>query len=195
MVRHSAGLDFAGLGDAYIASTLPSTENSPRFVDKMPLNFLYAGLIHKALPTAKIIHLRRHPLDTCYAIFKTLFQDAYPFSYQLQELAAYYLSYRQLMQHWEAVMPGVMYHLDYEKLVTEPEQQTRDLLAYCELDWEPRCLEFYEHGQASTTASASQVREPVYQSSVGKWRHYEEQLQPLVDLLQKAGVPIDTRVS
>ena len=195
MVRHSAGLDFAGLGDAYIASTRPNTENSPRFIDKMPLNFLYAGLIHKALPNAKIIHLRRHPLDTCYAIFKTLFQDAYPFSYQLQELAGYYLAYRKLMQHWEAVMPGVMYHLDYEKLVTEPEQQTRDLLAYCELDWEPRCLEFYEHGQASTTASASQVREPVYQSSVGKWRHYEEQLQPLLDLLHKAGVPIDTRVS
>ena len=128
-------------------------------------------------------------------MYKTLFMDAYPFSYQLEDLAAYYLAYRQLMQHWEVVMPGVMHHLAYEQLVTEPERETRTLLEYCGLDWEPRCLEFYQHGQASTTASASQVREPVYRTSVDKWRLYEEELQPLIGLLKNAGIPLDDAIT
>jgi hypothetical protein len=163
---------------------------TPRFIDKMPLNFLYAGLIHRALPGAKIVHLQRHPLDTCYAIYKTLFRDAYPFSYSLEELGRYYLAYRGLMAHWESVMPGVIHTVTYEALVDDVERESRRLLEYCDLPWEDGCLRFYENRVASTTASASQVREPVYQSSVGKWHCYREQLQPLREILEQAGVDL-----
>ena len=190
LVEISASLDFSQLGKAYIDSTRPLSGRTPRFIDKMPLNFLYAGLIHRALPRAKIIHLQRHPLDTCYAIYKTLFKDAYPFSYTQQELGRYYLAYRELMAHWEAVMPGVIHRVTYEALVDDVERESRRLLEYCDLPWEDGCLRFYENRAASTTASASQVREPVYRSSVGKWRCYREQLQPLRQLLEQSGVDL-----
>jgi tetratricopeptide (TPR) repeat protein len=191
LVEQSAGLDFSDLGKTYIDSTRPLSGSTPRFIDKMPLNFLYAGLIHRALPQAKIIHLQRHPLDTCYAIYKTLFKDAYPFSYSLQELGSYYLAYRSLMDHWQQVIPGVIHTVNYETLVADVEGESRNLLAYCDLPWQAECLRFYENRAASTTASASQVREPVYNSSVGKWRHYQTQLQPLVQMLSAAGVVWD----
>jgi hypothetical protein len=191
LVELSAGLDFSALGKAYIDSTRPLSGSTARFTDKMPLNFLYAGLIHRALPQAKIIHLQRHPLDTCYAIYKTLFKDAYPFSYSLEELGRYYLAYRSLMDHWESVMQGVIHTVSYEALVVDVEGESRRLLAYCDLPWQEQCLRFYESREASTTASASQVREPVYSSSVGKWRHYQAQLQPLVQMLSAAGVVWD----
>jgi tetratricopeptide (TPR) repeat protein len=191
LVDSSARLDFAELGRAYIESTCPATAERSRFIDKMPLNFLYAGLIHLALPNARILHLRRHPLDTCYAIFKTLFTDAYPFSYDLQELGRYYLAYDALMQHWTTVMPGVIQTVNYEDLVANVEEESRRLLAGCGLPWEQQCLSFYENAQASTTASASQVRQPVYTSSVGKWRHFEKQLQPLITTLEQGGLVLN----
>jgi tetratricopeptide (TPR) repeat protein len=191
LVDASAGVDFAQLGKAYIDSTRPLTGHTERFIDKMPLNFLYVGLIHRALPRAKIIHLKRDPMDTCYAIYKTLFQDAYPFSYSLEELGQYYLAYHGLMAHWESVMPGVIHHLSYEDLVADTESASRALLEYCELPWEQQCLRFYEQQAASTTASASQVREPVYNSSVGKWRCYQLQLQPLQEMFTEAGLVSD----
>ncbi|MGI9247933.1 MAG: sulfotransferase family protein, partial [Woeseiaceae bacterium] len=156
--------------------------------DKLPLNYLYAGLIHLALPNAKIINLKRHPLDTCYAIYKQLFLDAYPFSYDLKELGQYYVAYHQLMEHWHTVLPGVVYTIEYEKLVSDFENETRKLLDHCDLDWQSECLRFYENREASTTASTVQVRQPVYQSSVGRWRNYEKQLQPVVDILADAGL-------
>jgi len=184
----STGLDFSLLGQQYIDSTRPLTGNSQRFIDKMPLNFLYTGLIHLALPQAKIIHLQRHPLDTCFAIYKTLFADAYPFSYQLEELGSYYAAYRQLMAHWHQVMPDVIYDQPYETLVTDIEAKTQQLLAYCELPWEPACLDFHTQQQASTTASATQVRQPVYTSSVGKWRKFKDELAPLIKTLESEGI-------
>jgi tetratricopeptide (TPR) repeat protein len=191
LVGLSAGLDFAELGRAYIASTRPATADKPRFIDKMPLNFLYVGLIHLALPGAKILHVQRHPLDTCYAIYKTLFKDAYPFSYDLQELGRYYLAYHGLMKHWQSVMPGVIHTVHYEQLVADIDSQSQNLLAACDLPWEEQCLKFYENARASTTASASQVREPAYTSSVGKWRCFEKQLQPLIETLEQGGLVLD----
>lgn len=188
LVEHSANLDFAALGKAYIESTRPATGHTKHFIDKLPFNFLYIGLILLALPNAKIIHLRRHPMDTCYAVYKTLFEAAYPFSYRLDELGHYYLSYRALMDHWERVLPGVIYHIDYEKLVNDTEGETRKLLDHCDLGWEERCLNFHDNPAASTTASASQVRKPIYRSSVGKWRCYADQMQPLVNMLRQAGL-------
>jgi tetratricopeptide (TPR) repeat protein len=188
MVKSSAKLDFRGLGEAYVQSTRPFTGKTARFIDKMPLNYLYVGLIHLALPKATIINLQRNPMDTCYAIYKQLFVDAYPFSYDLEELARYYVAYHQLMEHWHAVLPGVIHTIQYESLVDDLETKTRQMLDACGLDWQAQCLKFYENKEASTTASTSQIRRPIYKSSVGKWREYEDQLQPVVEILQQAGV-------
>ena len=188
MVSSSAKLDFKMLGKSYVNSTRPFTRHTARFIDKMPLNFLYAGLIHLALPKAKIINLHRDPMDTCYAIYKQLFVDAYPFSYDLEELAKYYVAYHRLMEHWNSVLPGVIHTVRYEELVDDIETKTRQILDACELDWQPQCLKFYENKEASTTASTAQIRRPVYKSSVGKWRDYSGQLQPVAEILQQAGI-------
>lgn len=184
----TAGVDFRALGEAYIASTRPLRGASPHFIDKLPFNFLYTGLIHLALPRAKIINLQRHPMDTCYAVYKQLFRDAYPFSYDLDELGQYYIVYHRLMQHWNAVMPGVIHTLRYEALVADIEGEARRLLEHCGLPWEDQCLRFHENTQASMTASALQVRQPIYATSVGKWRHYARQLVPLRTRLESAGI-------
>jgi tetratricopeptide (TPR) repeat protein len=191
LVRLTTELDFERLGEAYVDSTRPFTGHSARFIDKMPLNYLYVGLIHLALPNAKIINLKRHPLDTCYAVYKQLFVDAYPFSYDLEELGRYYVAYHQLMEHWHAVLPGVVHTVEYEALVTGIEQEARRLTDFCELDWQPQCLRFYENKAASTTASTVQVRQPVYRSSVGRWQDYREELAPLISVLQDADIPLD----
>lgn len=191
LVKLSTELDFRRLGEAYIDSTRPFTGHTSRFIDKLPLNYLYVGLIHLALPKARIINLKRHPLDTCYAIYKQLFLDAYPFSYDLEELGHYYVAYHQLMEHWHTVMPGIVHAIEYEKLVADLETEARRLVDFCELDWQPQCLKFHENKEASTTASTTQVRQPVYQSSVGKWQHYRKQLTPLIKLLQEAGIPLE----
>jgi tetratricopeptide (TPR) repeat protein len=187
-VAATATLDFRALGEAYIRSAQPLRGGSPHFIDKLPFNFLYAGLIHLALPRAKIINLQRHPMDTCYAVYKQLFRDAYPFSYDLDELGQYYIAYHRLMQHWNAVMPGVIHTMQYETLVAGIEGESRRLLEYCGLPWEDQCLQFHQNTQASTTASAVQVRQPVYATSVGKWRHYARQLEPLRARLEAAGI-------
>jgi hypothetical protein len=149
----------------------------------MPMNFLYAGLIHLALPKAKIVYLDRDPMDTCYAVYKTLFEGAYPYSYDLEELARYFVGYKALMGHWERVIPGVMHRVSYEALVTHSKTQIQGLLDYCGLSWEEQCLDFHRAGGHSTTASAVQVRQPLYKSSVGKWKHFEQELSPVTEIL------------
>lgn len=195
MVASSARLDFRRLGKSYISSTRPFTGKAPRFIDKMPLNYLYVGLIHLALPNAKIVNLRRDPMDTCYAVYKQLFVDAYPFSYDLRELAQYYVAYHRLMEHWNLVLPGVIHTVHYEELVSDIEAQARALLSACELDWQPQCLTFYKNKAASTTASTAQVRQPAYTSSIGKWRNYTTQLQPIADILEQAGILFSTQTA
>jgi hypothetical protein len=181
-------MDFAELGRNYLRAVRPLAGAHKYFVDKLPFNFRYCGLIHQALPNAKIVHLTRDPLDTCYAVFKTLFINAYHYSYQLDELAQFYVGYRSTMQHWHAVMPRVMYDQSYEDLVADPPAQCRRLLEFCGLPWQDEVLEFHQSRAASTTASAAQVRKPIYRSSVKKWRHFESQLQPVVRRLAAAGL-------
>jgi len=129
-------------------------------------------------------------MDSCYSMYKQLFRDAYPFSYNQQDLAAYYLAYHRLMEHWENVIPGVIHSVSYENLVRDTEGETRRMLEHCGLDWQDQCLEFHKNTTASTTASATQVRQKVYSSSVGKWRAYESQLMPLRHALESAGIDI-----
>ena len=190
-VAATASLDFQELGESYITATRPLRDGRAHFIDKLPFNYLYAGLIHLALPQAKIINLQRHPMDTCFAVYKQLFRDAYPFSYDLDELGQYYIAYHELMRHWNAMMPGVIHTLRYEALVHDIEGESRRLLAYCGLPWEEQCLQFHENPQASTTASALQVRQPVYSTSVDKWRHYAKQLESLRARLEAAGIDVN----
>ncbi|MBY5992211.1 tetratricopeptide repeat-containing sulfotransferase family protein [Ferrimonas balearica] len=188
LVAQSAQLDFAALGQAYLASLPPEAAAAPMFVDKMPLNFLYVGLILRALPQARIVHVRRHPVATGYAIYKQWFDRAYPFSYDLTELGRYYQGYHELMAHWARCHPGRIHHLDYEALVDEPQETVRALLGHCGLPWDEQVLAFNRNPSASTTASAAQVRQPLYRDARDLWRHYEGQLAPLIQTLEKAGL-------
>ena len=201
VVPASAQIDFAKLGEAYINSVLESETlpdntdgNTPRyFIDKLPLNSLYIGLIRLALPDAKIIHVKRHPLDTCYAIYKQLFTSGYPFSYDLAELAQYYIAHHELMEHWQAVLPDVMYQINYEDVVDDVYGQAQKLIAHCGLDWQNACASFEKNAAPSTTASASQVRQGIYKSSKYRWQRYQQQLEPVRNTLEKAGISCDIR--
>ena len=181
-------MDFGEVGRRYLAAVRQLAGGQRYTIDKLPFNFRYAGLIHKALPKAAIVHLTRDPMDTCYAVFKTLFINAYHFSYQLEELAEYFIAYRRMMDHWHAVMPGVMLDVRYEDLVADPQTQCRRLLEHCGLPWEDQVLDFHNSTKASTTASAMQVRRPIYKSSVQKWRNYARELQPVLRRLAEAGL-------
>ncbi|HEX4853309.1 tetratricopeptide repeat-containing sulfotransferase family protein [Arenimonas sp.] len=183
----SLGIDFAALGRRYMHAARQAAPGKRYFIDKMPINFMYCGILRKALPKARIIHLVRDPMDTCYAVFKTLFYQAYPFSYDQAELAAYYATYRRLMQHWQAVMPGAILDVRYEDLVTDTEAQARRMLDFCGLAWNPAVLDPSAHPGAIVSASAAQVREPVHAGSVGKWRRHEAGLKPLRDRLAAEG--------
>jgi tetratricopeptide (TPR) repeat protein len=191
LIKRTSQLDFEQLGKSYLHSTRPETEKHNYFVDKLPLNSLYVGLIHKALPKAKIIHVTRHPLDTCYAIYKQLFTEGYPFSYDLMELGKYYIAHHNMMKHWQAVLPGVIHTIAYEDVTNNLAGEAQKLLAYCQLNWQDQCINFEANNSPSTTASASQVRQKVYKTSNGKWRRYEKQLTPLKKLLEQAGICCD----
>ena len=193
LVELSATLDFASLGRDYLARARAAYGGSGRFVDKMPLNYLYCGLIRRALPNARIVHVVRHPMAVCYAMYKTLFKSGYPFSYDLKEIARYYAAYRRLMTHWRSTMPGAVYDLEYEDLIADQAGETRKLLEHCGLEWDDRCLEFHRNPAPSTTASASQVRQPLYDTSVSQWRHYEARLGELRDTLAAEGIDLQGR--
>nr|WP_306660298.1 sulfotransferase [Rheinheimera maricola] len=183
-------LDYAELGRRYMTAVTAASDGSARTIDKLPVNFLYCGFIKKALPTAKIIHLRRNAMDSCYAIFKTLFINAYAFSYDLDELANYYAVYRKMMTHWHSVMPGHILDVQYEDLVTDATETAKHVTQWCGMTFKPELLDFHKADVASTTASAAQVRKPIYTSSVDKWRNVETQLAALKVKLQQAGVEV-----
>jgi hypothetical protein len=191
LIRESASVDFAAVGRAYCEAAAAVASGATRAIDKTPINFLYVGPIALALPNASIVHVRRGAMDVCYAMYKTLFRMAYPFSYDLADLARYYLAYRSLMAHWREVLPGRFLEIDYEDLVANQEAVTRRLVAHCGLDWEESCLEFEKNERPSLTASAAQVRQKIYGSSVGLWRAYADDLEPLARALRDAGVDID----
>lgn len=191
MIERSLNLDFAALGAAYIESTRPRTGATARFVDKLPLNYLYCGLINAALPNAKIISLNRNPMDACFAVYRAMFNSAYPFAYDLEDLGRYYAAWHRLMAHWQRVLGDSLLVIDYEDLVENQGQVSKTIMTFCGLDWERACLEFHLNDAASSTASAVQVRQPVYKSSIGRWRNYESELKPLADVLIKNGIPIN----
>jgi tetratricopeptide (TPR) repeat protein len=182
---------FEVFGRAYLEETAPLRSGSERFTDKLPNNFSHVGLIHLILPKATVIDARRHPMDACFSTFKQYFASGQAFSYDLQDLGRYYRCYLSLMDHWDTVLPGKVLHVRYEDVVREPEAQIRRLLEHCGLDFEPACLSFHETRRPVRTASAEQVRQPIYTSGVGYWRHFERELEPLRlalgDALHRAG--------
>ncbi|HRP85923.1 MAG TPA: sulfotransferase [Gammaproteobacteria bacterium] len=187
MVPASTGLDFAALGRDYLELAQPLAGTTPWFIDKLPQNSIYLGLIHRALPEARLVLVRRHPMDACYSMFKQIFTDSFAYSYDLDELAGYFIAHERLMRHWIAVLGDDLHVVRYEDVVDRLEDEARRLLAFCGPPWEPACLEFHRNSAPSTTASAGQVRQAIYRSSVGKWRHFRAALQPLEARLRAAG--------
>ena len=180
-----SGRKLRQLGKDYVAALRKLAPEAVRIVDKMPGNFQYAGLIHMALPKARIIHCRRDPIDTCLSCFSHMFTESQAFTYDLGELGRYYRGYEALMAHWRAVLPkGAMLELNYESVVADLEGQARRLLDFCGLPWDPACLEFHRTERSVRTASAAQVRQPIYKSSVGKRERYGDGIAPLIEALE-----------
>ncbi len=186
-VERALALDPRELGKRYSAATRPPSGGKRRYTDKLPLNYLYAGLIRRALPRARLVALAREPMDSCYAMYKALFTGAYPFSYDLDDLGRYFVAWQRLMRHWQEILGEALLVVHYEELVGNQEAVTRRILDHCGLSWQAACLEFHGRAGSVTTASAAQVRRPLYGTSIGKWRHYEQQLRPLTRYLAAPG--------
>jgi tetratricopeptide (TPR) repeat protein len=174
---------FKKLADKYIHDTAIHRQGAPRFVDKMPNNFMHVGLIHLMFPNAKIIDARRHPMACCFSGFKQLFADGQEFTYGLEDIARYYKSYVELMQHWDNVLPGIVLRVDYENMVGNPQQQVRRLLEFVDVPFEKACLNFYKTDRSVRTPSSEQVRQPIYKSALEQWRNFEPFLEPVGTLL------------
>jgi tetratricopeptide (TPR) repeat protein len=175
------GRDFGALGATYVAQIGLLAPSAARIVNKMPHNYLFAGLIHLALPNASIIHAVRDPIDTCVACFSKLFADKMSYAYDLAELGRYYRGYQAVMSHWQRVLPpGRILEVKYEDVVADLEGQARRLVAHCGLEWAPRCVDFHQTSRPVRTASAVQVRQPIYNESVARWRRYGSSLRPLL---------------
>jgi Sulfotransferase family len=193
VVATMSGEQLRQVGARYLAAVRALAPTAERVADKMPWNFHFPGLIHLALPNARIIHACRDPVDTCLSCFSILFEGAgNPFTYDLGELGRFYRAYDSLMAHWRAVLPpGVMIEIQYEEVVDDLEKQARQIIAHCGLDWDDACLAFHKTRRPVRTSSVAQVRQPIYQSSVGRWRPYREQLRPL---LEEMGIDPEIRV-
>jgi tetratricopeptide (TPR) repeat protein len=175
---------WARLGREYLERTRKHRSGAPFFIDKNPNNFVFIGLLKLAIPNAKVIDARRHPVDSCLGSYKQLFASGQPFTYDLTELGEYYLQYQRLMDHWHRVLPGFVLDVHYEHVVADLENEVRRLLEFCGLDFEESCLSFHETRRAVKTASSEQVRRPIYSSSVNTWRNYERHLGELLHILK-----------
>ncbi len=191
LARLAAEIDAGELGRAYMLTTQKMRGTVPRFVDKLPPNYLYIPLILKALPKAKIVHLTRNPMDACFASFKQLFADAYPHSYDQAEMARHHARYFHLMALWRGRFAGRFFDIAYEETARDLEPNARALIDFLELPWEEACLDFHQQDAAVTTASAVQVRQPVHTRSIGRWRRYSPQLEIMRQTLVEQGVAVD----
>lgn len=176
------------MGSNYLNATNVFAEaGTTRIVDKMLFNHIWVGLIRLTLPHAKIIHCLRDPVDIGLSIWKQLFESNIPWAYDQKEIGAYYNAYKRLMDHWHKLFPGEIHQVRYEDMVANQEQETRKLLAFCELPWEDGVLKFHENERVVQTASLLQVKKPIYTDSVKKWEKYEHYLQPLIQEVAKSG--------
>ena len=185
-------IDYVSLGDAYCDAVRQINDEARHITDKMPDNFLHMGLICRMLPSAHIIHCTRHPLDTILSIYFQAFGRMHTYASDLLSIARYYVGYERLMRHWLETIPmGRVLEVRYESLVGGQEAMTRAIIEYCGLGWDDRCLDFHNTDRAVATASYDQVRRPIYSSSVGRWQNYRDQLAPVIEYLQGAGIWLD----
>jgi len=191
MFRVAAQQDIGRVAAGYLDAVRYRLGSKPFFIEKFPENLLCLGFIAKAWPDARLVHLRRHPMDACFAMYKQVFTWPYKFSYDLKAMGTYYIAYDRLMGHWRSVLGERLVEVEYETLVSEQEAQTRRLLARLGLEFEPACLEFDRNEAASTTASSVQVREKMHTRSVQRWKHFERHLRPLQDILRSGGIAAD----
>jgi hypothetical protein len=179
-----ARLDPTVVGNRYLIKTQWVAERDGLYVDKHPMNFQWCGPILKAIPHAKIIHLRRHPMDSCFSNLKELFaHQYYPYSYALDELATHYRNYARLMRHWHAIAPGRILDVRYEDLVTQPDIETRRVQAYLGLPEVDGVTDILANKKVTTTASTLQVRQPIHTRNVGGWQRYAAGMAPVQALL------------
>ena len=172
------------VGENYISRVMPLAGGKARLVDKMPANFLYAGLIHLAMPEAHIIHCRRNPVDTCLSCYTKLFRVEQTFTYDLEELGRFYRDYEIVMDHWRKILPASRFlEVDYEAIVEDTETEVRRMLDFLGLPWDDACLEPHRTERVVRTASVSQVRKPIYKTSSGRWRKHARNLGPLLEVL------------
>lgn len=192
-VAGAAGLSPAQVGQAYMARAGAHHGAGERFVDKLPLNFLYVGHIARALPNASIVCLRRDPMDSVWSNYKNLFSTEfsyYNYSYDLLDTAAYYVLFDRLMAFWARQFPGRVLQVSYEGVVEDQEGWTRRLLAHCDLPWDEACLRFHENAAAVSTPSATQVRRPLYRDALARWRSYETELEPVRRYFEATGIAV-----
>ncbi|HUO81919.1 MAG TPA: sulfotransferase [Gammaproteobacteria bacterium] len=184
-MRELAPHNLRALGEDYLAhARMHRRTGAERFIDKMPNNFPNVGLIALILPNAKIIDARRHPLDACLSCYRQLFAKGQNFTYDLTEIGEYYLQYQRMMDHWGDVLPGRVLTMQYEEVVTDFAPQVRRLLEFCGLPFEGSCLKFYESDRPVRTPSSEQVRQPIYDRSIGHWRHYAEEIAELIAVIE-----------
>ena len=186
MIKAAARQDPSRLADEYLKAVGYQLQREPWFLEKLPYNFLYAGFISRAFPSARFVYVDRHPMDACFAMFKQVFTWAYQFSYSLDDLATYYTAHRRLLDYWRQHLSDQWITVSYEAMVEDQESETRRLLNALGLDFEPQCLDIQSNPAASTTASSVQIREAVHTRSVGRWRNYAEELEPLRAKLEAA---------
>jgi tetratricopeptide (TPR) repeat protein len=189
MIERAAAADPAAVAAHYTRLARPGATGE-RIVEKLPTNYLYVGAIRRAFPGAKILMVRRSPLDSCFAMYRALFGDAYPFSYDFDDLARYYAAYDRLMNHWLSLFGAALHEVLYEDLVREPQRIGEALATYCGLAWRPEATAIEGNRSVSLTASAVQVRRPIYGSSSGRWRRYRRHLAPLIGALRRHGVAV-----
>jgi len=194
-LRDLADVDLAKLGKGYMDAMAPVAGDTPRVTDKTPMNVLYAGIILRALPNAKVICLRRDPMDSVISFFRTMFvatPHVYPSVYNLKHAARHYVRFHRLADQWRDLLPPDRYReQSYEALVADQEGQTRELLAFAGLDFHPDVLRFHELEGVVATASVAQVRKPIYKTAMGRWKRYGRQLQPAIDILREAGIEVE----
>ncbi|KGI77042.1 sulfotransferase [Oleiagrimonas soli] len=183
-LKKSAHVDFRELGERYLQQTIWRAREHAFFIDKLPTNFQLVDLIHRALPDARILHMVRDPMDVCFSNLKAMFGGTSTYSYAFGAMAHYHRQYRRIMRHWHETLPGVVMDVDYDALVKRPEVVMPQVLAYCGLDMQVDCLSPERNVAPVSTPSSVQVRQPIHTRSVAQWRHYEQQLQPLLDMLR-----------
>jgi hypothetical protein len=173
------------LAARYEQSLRLNSADAIRIVDKMPQNYLYLGLIHEVFPQAKIVHVRRNPVDTCLSIYFQHLNPIHSYSNDLDDLAFYYREYLRMMDHWRKLLPAHSFiDISYEGLIDDLPTCSRKFIEFIGLEWDERCLEFHQTDRRVRTASNWQVRQPIYQTSKARWRNYEKHLGPLLDLLE-----------